>query len=551
MADDEAGVPAGKQPRSKATRRGDALAREERQNQTDQQMAELRVVNSALQAQNAILLSSAQEAATAGQQAGEARLKVIELERTVADLLKEQNIHQTQIQNLQNENEKLQTECAKQLDTATKLDVQDALIDQLNKQLQSKKDAAQDAQDQLHAENEQLEQTINKLLAFQQVLQTAHDQYMGDASKNLPPDAATVHGQLLQAREDLQAMQQLGLDREAATEILVCELQEEARLNQQKLEDLKQEAATAVQEKCKAEEHFKAELLKAHDLQKQVWGLEKLRRGDREQVDNAQEALDVEKAGKEKYLRAFNSLKEKHKEMTTKYRDQSAEMEKKQQTIDKQSAVGLKMIQDQNDELKKRSEQLEELTQLNSHYQRALTFMERSSKALQVKFDTFRLAACWKAWKTCSKITKLERVNKVALLERVNKVALFHEVKQNQQTAANMLSHYFQAWSACIARERPSKQAMCDSRSENMQLQARLLAYQEYVSPQLLSALRITVQEHTNRAAECPICMTGDKPQAALVPCGHCVCTGCAERGLKECPSCRKIVTGTVQLYLE
>lgn len=160
------------------------------------------------------------------------------------------------------------------------------------------------------------------------------------------------------------------------------------------------------------------------------------------------------------------------------------------------------------------------------------------------KFDKFRLAFHWQAWKADKKITHLKGWWKIASV---------HLLKQSSQTNVSMLSESFQVWLA------ETKQAECDKvrrqcsdfRSQIMELQAKLFSFQEVVTPQMLSALRSTIEEHRSRASECRVCWEVHKQQSALLPCGHCVCTGCAELGLKECPTCRNTVTTTVKLYME
>ena len=70
----------------------------------------------------------------------------------------------------------------------------------------------------------------------------------------------------------------------------------------------------------------------------------------------------------------------------------------------------------------------------------------------------------------------------------------------------------------------------------------------EFVSPELLAALRNNIQEHTNRACECRLCMEPNKTQAALVPCGHCLCIDCAVK-VQVCQECSEAVKGTQKLF--
>jgi hypothetical protein len=54
-------------------------------------------------------------------------------------------------------------------------------------------------------------------------------------------------------------------------------------------------------------------------------------------------------------------------------------------------------------------------------------------------------------------------------------------------------------------------------------------------------------------ANECAICYEDMDPSAALVPCGHAFCAGCADRIVAAndpCPRCREAVSACMRIYM-
>ena len=154
----------------------------------------------------------------------------------------------------------------------------------------------------------------------------------------------------------------------------------------------------------------------------------------------------------------------------------------------------------------------------------------------------FCLAACWQAWKTCSKITKLERVN--------DKVAAFQVCKQDQKTAANMLGDYFEVWSVVLSFNRLKNTmdtAVRARASRILQLEEQLSVFNTWVTPAMLAAIQHMVEADRERANACALC-EDSAALTALVPCGHCFCSTCALT-LQVCPTCQEPVKATQKLF--
>ena len=47
---------------------------------------------------------------------------------------------------------------------------------------------------------------------------------------------------------------------------------------------------------------------------------------------------------------------------------------------------------------------------------------------------------------------------------------------------------------------------------------------------------------------KCTVCYTRDQ-KVACVPCGHCFCQSCADRGRRRCHTCRQAVTDLMRVY--
>ena len=200
---------------------------------------------------------------------------------------------------------------------------------------------------------------------------------------------------------------------------------------------------------------------------------------------------------------------------------------------------------------------------LNAKQARVDAFWTRMASRLRHRAETRKLLAELKG--AFADRTIAVQLTKAALFEAEHLRAKLQEQRevavkiQTVQAVNASLDIHLNAWRACVAttkaiteaekaKDDAMDKAVTARTSRIQELEGMLSVFQECISTELLAAIRGTVQADREKAKECSMCFHSDKPQAALVPCGHCLCIVCAAT-VQFCPDCAVQVQSTQVLY--